>query len=73
MLASLAYFTLPHLESDIPGHTEPIPLELKTLSHLPDSCMSLLMGVLSPTPVAKQTDRLPSPFLAICTDCQRNC
>jgi len=45
MLASLAYLTLSHPESDIPGHTGPIPLELKTLSHPPISSMSLLMSV----------------------------
>jgi len=35
MLTSMAYLTLPHPELDIPGHTGPKSLELKTPSHHP--------------------------------------
>jgi len=50
MLASLADLTLPHPESDILGHTGPVPLELKTPSHPLSSSMSLLMGFLDQLP-----------------------
>jgi len=46
ILASLAYLTLPHLQSDIPGHPGPISLKLQTFGHPPRSGMCLLMGVL---------------------------
>jgi len=71
MLVSLAYLTLPHPESDIPGHTGPRPLELKTPSHPPGSCMSLHMGVSDQlSPQSKWTD-YPLSFPVICTGCQR--
>jgi len=73
MLASLADLTLPHPKSDIPGHTWPVPLELKTPSQQPSSCMSLLMGVPDQLPLQIKWADYPLSFPVICTGCQLYC
>jgi len=69
MLTSLAYLTLPYLESDIPGHTALKSLELKTPSHPPSSCMSLLMGVPDQLPPQSRRTDYPLSFTAIGAGC----
>jgi len=71
MPTSLAYFTLLHSESDIPGHPGPTPPELKTPSHPPSYSMCLLMGVLDQLQVKTKQTEYPLTFMVICTDCQR--
>jgi len=71
MLANLADLTLPHPESDIPGHTGPVPLELKTSSHSISSSMSLRMGVPDQLPLQSKPADYPLPLLMICTGRQR--
>jgi len=69
MITSLAYLALLHAESDIPGHTGPKPLELKTPSHPPSSCMSLLMCVLDQLPPQSKWPDYPLSLTAIGAGC----
>jgi len=65
MLDSSAYLTLPHPESDIPGHPRPIPLELKAPNHPPSFSMSLLMGVPDQLSAKGNWTDYPLTFLVI--------
>jgi len=69
MLTSLAYLSLPHPESDIPGHTGPKPLELKTPNHPSSFCMSLPMGVPDQLLLQSKRTEYPLSFTAIDAGC----